>query len=255
MYGYLMHHQLQQQGKRRRRSSFFRSRRNSQESNNSNPMAHELSGEQQQQQQEQELGSSRRRRQQGGDDNNSNNNNFNSNTSYGNDSREINNNDDYSNTHTGEQRFPKQQQHQRNNHAWILPPHVKLASRMDIWMMLTVSSCAAVASICQSFVSAPTSSSNNNSSFSGGDTVALSTCILTFLTSFLMACGVRYTPFRKGMTRSLFVNNPGAVSRLHLTMELVVLTVLSILWIVSMPVIVNGNAYYNSSMVSRCYCC
>jgi hypothetical protein len=41
------------------------------------------------------------------------------------------------------------------------------------------------------------------------------------------------------------------VSRLQLTMEIVVLTVLSILWIVSIPVIVNGNAYYNSSMVSN----
>ena len=145
-----------------------------------------------------------------------------------------------------------------NSNPWTLPPNSQLAPRMDIWRILTVSSCAAVASIGQTFASTNSSSSSDKYAFSSWDKLALSTCILTFVSSLLMAVGVRYTPFRRNVTQPFFNSNSEVsreqgrlLSRLQLmTVEILILTVLSILWIFSMPVIVNGNAYYNSSMVS-----
>ncbi len=160
-----------------------------------------------------------------------------------------------------------------NSMPWTLPPHIRLAPRVDVWNILTVSSCAAVASIGQTFAN---NNNSNSTTFSNWDRLALSTCILTFLSSFTMALGMRYTPFRKNITKSLLLllpprqgwnnnndNYPQGEGRRRLssvvfgallqslTIEFIVVGILSVLWTFSMPVIVNGNAYYNSnSMVS-----
>ena len=86
-----------------------------------------------------------------------------------------------------------------------------------------------------------------------------------------MAIGLRYGPLRYVMTKNIYRdpttirssyyssnNNRRMMSTqgqvllhsLKITGELLVLTFLLIFWIAAMPIIVNGNAYYNSNRVS-----
>jgi len=151
-------------------------------------------------------------------------------------------------------------------HPWILPPYLRLAPRIDTWFAFAIASCAAVASIGQIH----SSSQGSDVLFRSGDKFALSTCCLSFIFSFAMAMGLRYAPLRTVLTRGLVVSsttdngarstarNAGAargisqgirafLSSLDLTFELLLLSFLLIFWMASMPIIVNGNAHYNSN--------
>ena len=152
-----------------------------------------------------------------------------------------------------------------NNHSnnWILPPNYKLSPRIDIWSLLSISSCCAVSSI-----GAIHSSLGNNGSSAGGymwmgtsggfrfsssEQFALSASALSFIISFVMAIGLRYAPLRSSLTTNIYPPSPERLSTqgqkilssFNITYELLILTVLSIFWMVSMAIICNDASYYN----------
>ena len=176
--------------------------------------------------------------------------------------------------------------HYNNKHSnWILPPNYKLSPRIDIWCLLAISSCCAVASIGSIHSSLGKSTMGGSMSgmvgsgmgFSSNEKFALSTSALSFILSFVMAIGLRYAPLRSALTtniyppeRSVHPHDDGGGSRrrrnkrqclstqgqvilssFNITYELLVLTLLGIFWMASMGIICNDASYYNGGgMVS-----
>mmetsp|Transcript_26877 Transcript_26877/g.56052 ORF Transcript_26877/g.56052 Transcript_26877/m.56052 type:complete len:202 (+) Transcript_26877:371-976(+) len=130
-----------------------------------------------------------------------------------------------------------------NVHPWILPSHLCLAPRIDIWLAFAVSSCVAVASIGQVLSSAK----GSGLSFAASDSFALSICAISFIFSFLISVGMYYVPLRRDLTKPLFSLGPGRLHDLRLTVELLVLSLLVFLWIFAIPIIMNGDAHYSTS--------
>jgi len=143
-------------------------------------------------------------------------------------------------------------------HPWILPPYLRLAPRVDAWFAFAVVSCAAVSSIGQ-IKSTTTNSSGAAAAygltFTSGDDYALSICAISFIVAFGIAAGMRYAPMRTALTKNIFPNNNNSDSNcvtsllapLKLTAELIVLSIMALLWIIAMPIIVNGNAHYSAN--------
>jgi hypothetical protein len=138
-------------------------------------------------------------------------------------------------------------------HPFVLPPYLRLAPRIDVWFAFAVASCAAVASIGAVHSQL---SGIDSLAFSAGDKFALSTCCISFIFSFLIAVGMRYAPMRTALTKGIMppTGRGGRVTRgqrilagMNLTGELLLLSFLLVFWVISIPIIVNGNAYYNES--------
>ena len=163
-----------------------------------------------------------------------------------------------------------------NKHSnWILPTNYKLSSRIDIWFLLVISSCCAVASIGAIHSSAGKSSGSMGSGgFTSNEKFALSTSATSFILSFVMAIGLRYAPLRSSLTTNIYplerhydnsrsrsskkrcLSTQGQIilSSFNITYELLVLSLLSIFWMASMGIICNDTSYYNggNGMVSSC---
>ena len=180
----------------------------------------------------------------------------------------------------------KNYHYNNNKHSnWILPPNYKLSPRIDIWCLLAISSCCAVASIGSIHSSLGKSTATNSGmgmvgsgmGFSSNEIFALSTSAISFILSFVMAIGLRYAPLRSALTsniyppeRSVHPHDDGGGSRrrrnkrqclstqgqiilssFNITYELLVLTLLGIFWMASMGIICNDASYYNGGgMVS-----
>ena len=134
-----------------------------------------------------------------------------------------------------------QQQQRRFNtnvEQFSISPSMTLCPRCDTWFVLAVTSCAAVSSFAQITASA---------SSKGGpaDKLALSVCAISFAFSTVIACGMRYAPFRTAFTstsRGRAVNLLQVMMQTaNITSEVLVLVFLSIMWLCGIPVIVNGS--------------
>ena len=159
--------------------------------------------------------------------------------------------------------------HNPNGSEWILPINYKYNKRIDIWLLLSISSCAALSSIGLVF------SSSSSVGIGSSPKYALSTCIVCFIISLIISIGLRYAPLRMGLTTNIMplptlssYNNQHLSSQHHsnskrclskgqklllykmnITYELLVLSLLVILWISALPIIVNGEVYYMVSFV------
>lgn len=157
--------------------------------------------------------------------------------------------------------------HNPNGSEWILPINYKYNTRVDIWLLLSISSCAALSSIGLVF------SSSNTTGIEIGNSPknALSTCILSFIISLIISIGLRYAPLRMGLTTNIMplptlssYNNHLSsrhsnskrclrkgqqllLYKMNVTYELLLLSLLCLLWIIALPIIVNGEVYYMAS--------
>ena len=92
---------------------------------------------------------------------------------------------------------------------------------------------------------------NMGFSFSSSEQFALSTSALSFIISFVMAIGLRYAPLRSSLTTNIYplerlsTQGQRILSSFNITYELLILTLLSIFWMVSMAIICNDASYYN----------
>lgn len=134
-----------------------------------------------------------------------------------------------------------------------------LAPRFDVWAAFAVSSCAAGCSI---ILILGESRLNDDTPFSAVDALALSTCGLSFLVGAVITCGIRFAPFRRNLTKYLLKaiewgkfdelsshhRRDDFVGSLNLTAEWILLTILFLLWIVTMSLIVNSDDYHYSRM-------
>jgi len=152
--------------------------------------------------------------------------------------------------------------HNPNGSEWILPINYKYNIRVDIWLLLSISSCAALSSIGLVFSSSNTTGIEIGSS----PKYALSTCILSFIISLVLSIGLRYAPLRMGLTTNIMplptlsssYNNHRSNSskrclrkgqqlllyKMNITCELLLLSLLCLLWVIALPIIVNGEVYY-----------
>ena len=151
--------------------------------------------------------------------------------------------------------------HNPNGSEWILPINYKYNIRVDIWLLLTISSCAALSSIGLVF-----SSNTSGVEIGNSPKYALSTTILSFIISLIMSIGLRYAPLRMGLTTNIMplpttlsssYNNHRSNSKrclrkgqqlllykMNITYELLLLSLLCLLWVIALPIIVNGEVYY-----------
>ena len=152
---------------------------------------------------------------------------------------------------------------QQQYHPFIVPPHLLIAPRADIWMLFAVLSCAATASIGQIFASSSqTIGGINNYTESAVDKFALSVCCISFAFALITAVGFRYAPLRGALTRAPGSSPNGRreqrsaggvcalLQRFNLTPELLLLSFLALLWIVAIPIIADGSAPGSSSEVT-----
>jgi len=162
--------------------------------------------------------------------------------------------------------------HNPNGSEWILPINYKYNIRVDIWLLLSISSCAALSSIGLVFSSNATGIEIGNS-----PKYALSTCILSFTISLVISIGLRYAPLRMGLTTNIMplpttlsssYNNHRSNSKrfclrkgqqlllykMNITYELLLLSLLCLLWVIALPIIVNGEVYYMVSLLCSCSC-
>ena len=155
--------------------------------------------------------------------------------------------------------------HNPNGSEWILPINYKYNSRVDIWLLLSISSCAALSSIGLVFSSTTTTGIGIGNS----PKYALSTCILSFIISLVLSIGLRYAPLRMGLTTNIMplptlsssYNNHLSsrhsnskrclrkgqqllLYKMNITYELLLLSLLCLLWVIALPIIVNGEVYY-----------
>jgi len=157
--------------------------------------------------------------------------------------------------------------HNPNGSEWILPINYKYNTRVDIWLLLSISSCAALSSIGLVFSSNTTGIEIGNS-----PKYALSTTILSFIISLVLSIGLRYAPLRMGLTTNIMplpalsssYNNHRSNSskrfclrkgqqlllyKMNITYELLLLSLLCLLWVIALPIIVNGEVYYMVSLL------
>lgn len=147
---------------------------------------------------------------------------------------------------------PQQQRYHGPNPFVLTSPRLLLSPRADLWMALAFASCAAISSMAMARGLTARSRSSNGSAL---DKLALSVCALSFGISLVVAVGFRYGPLRGALTRpvgddgsarNLNLNsNSNAIYRFcrarNVTPELLLLSLLSILWLVGIPIIADGS--------------
>jgi len=162
---------------------------------------------------------------------------------------------------------PQQQRYHGPNPFLLTSPRLLLSPRADLWMALAFTSCAAISSMAMARGLTARSRSSNGSAL---DKLALSVCALSFGISLVVAVGFRYGPLRGVLTKpvgddgnarnsnsnlnlnsssNVHPSNDGASSNViyrfcrarNVTPELLLLSLLSILWLMGIPIIADGS--------------
>ena len=129
-------------------------------------------------------------------------------------------------------------------HRWTLPPRRRLAPRIDAWLALAASSTACVASLGRAYAGM-----GGGARPSPMESLALSTCCISFIASLAVSCMMRYGPARATLPRSLgrgrgggvrYSGSPAVVVGLGVTFEMILLSSLLLMWTISIPTIVDG---------------
>ena len=144
---------------------------------------------------------------------------------------------------------PSRQEYRR---PFQIPSHVTLSSRADLWITVALSSLITLVSFAQLLSSAD---SNKEVLSTSNRQFAFTTSILSFLIATVLGVAFRHAPARHQLTRcitssSFHEENDGAspilsgiqqsLSQRYITIELLLVSLLSFFWIISIPIIVDG---------------
>ena len=132
----------------------------------------------------------------------------------------------------------------------VSPPGTVPSPRLDVWVVFAASSCACLVSIANIH-----DTNSRSSDFNGWDWLALTTCCLSFVIGLAMALGMRVGPSRMWYTQplgrerrrqQLAGGGRGGHDRrscvADLTLELLLLSFLLFLWMLSISTLVDGTS-------------
>jgi len=134
---------------------------------------------------------------------------------------------------------------------FVVPSFATLSQRADLWIITAVSSCVSLASLAQLLSASKDTLSSPNRKF------AFSTSVISFIIAFALGAAFRYAPFRHSVTRSRSIISPPsrrldfygspiiagirtAISQSYISIELLLVSILSLFWTIAIPIIVDG---------------
>lgn len=146
---------------------------------------------------------------------------------------------------------PSRQEYRR---PFQIPSHVTLSSRADLWITVALSSLVSLVSFAQLLSSAD---SNKEVLSTSNRQFAFTTSILSFLIATVLGVAFRHAPARHQLTRCITLSSFGydnddngaspilsgiqqSLSQRYITIELLLVSLLSFFWIISIPIIVDG---------------
>ncbi len=137
---------------------------------------------------------------------------------------------------------------QESRRPFQIPSHATLSQRADLWVITAVTSSVSLASFAQLMVSSKDVISTTNRQF------AFATSILSSLIAAVLGFAFRYAPLRHKVTRCItsppqrpnaysspiVVGIKQAISQSYISIELLLVSILSLFWIISIPIIMDG---------------
>ena len=158
---------------------------------------------------------------------------------------------DYMESQGRHHRVRRNNQHlttQEIRRPFLVPSFATLSQRADLWIITALSSLVSLASFAQLQSSSENALTTSNRKF------AFSTSIITFLIASGLGAAFRYAPSRHEITRSISIISPPtqrqespiiagiqtAISQSYISIELLLVSILTLFWIISIPTIVDG---------------